>query len=506
MPTSKEEENKKNEKIKKKNREKYGNDWYGFGIQVIRNLIYTILFGLIGANFIFYYKVLDLDTEEEDDDKVGDDKNGNALNKKEDKYFPVKTSYYNKDFFEKNIHMEDNNSVDDEDDNNVENNFVEIIDNKEKNNLPSVSKENILNDKNKCNEKKCENKICDEIGKDYKSLTKEELKKILVVSHEDKQKKPECKEIANNIFKEVENIYNKDKKADAIEEPLPQNENSGKNIEIKNDNVQNVNDVLIDDNVKKIQLGGEVEGKGGEVKSEEKNGGKGYKCGETKSRDSVSVKESKAGFPYNLFNYKESNDCVDGACDMPFSSWWKNVFSYSIFKANKGIRNYTRSWFKNDKTQKYSILESDTSFYLMSIFYFIIGLFFSFFSGLIYLATSLFLDKNKATSRKGFFMDWTPVIWVIFNFLLFGIMCGIMFIFTTINVFQYIINFTIKPLMNDSDDIKNILKCNVHTLILFFCLLTINTSSDYLDDNSTSVMTFVTGLYFIRTIIIYLKG
>jgi TRAP-type C4-dicarboxylate transport system permease small subunit len=103
-------------------------------------------------------------------------------------------------------------------------------------------------------------------------------------------------------------------------------------------------------------------------------------------------------------------------------------------------------------------------------------------------------------------MDWTPTLWIIFNFLLFGLVFGIMSIFTIVTIIQYIVNFTIKPLMNDPDDIKNILKCNVHTLILFFCLLTIYTSSEYLDDTSTIVMSVVTVLYFIRTVIIYFQG
>jgi hypothetical protein len=81
-----------------------------------------------------------------------------------------------------------------------------------------------------------------------------------------------------------------------------------------------------------------------------------------------------------------------------------------------------------------------------------------------------------------------------------------MFVFSIITVIQYIINFTIKPIMNDQDDIKEILKCNVHTLILFFCLITVSSSGDYLDDISTLVMSLVTGLYFIRTAIIYLQG
>jgi hypothetical protein len=220
------------------------------------------------------------------------------------------------------------------------------------------------------------------------------------------------------------------------------------------------------------------------------------------SNDDKTPKDAKPDFPYNLFT--KLNDCDGDVCKSSFSTWWKNIFSYSIFKANQFIRRETRKRFKNDG--KYSILTSDTSFYLLFVFYFIGGLILSSFSGFIYLINALSIEPIEVKNISGIFGNWNPYWWILFNFFLFGIIFIIMFVFSIITVIQYIINFTIKPIMNDQDDIKEILKCNVHTLILFFCLITVSSSSDYLDDISTLVMSLVTGLYFIRTAIIYLQG
>jgi hypothetical protein len=538
MSTSKEQEDeeRKNRKIKSRNREKYGNDWYGFGIQIIKNLIYTLLFGLMGANFIFYYKVLNFETDE-------DNNEDNNEEKKEDNYFPVKTSFYNNDFGkdmsvsiakEKEEEDEANGENGEEDSDEMYRGWAAELDMEEAERQrlednegdESNADQSQVSDKNKekkqpevkeeeANEsqlKKKEKDVVDEEEKKEPSVNNlnQENDDQKILNEIEKELKPQIptKIKLQSKIKDLQNLQNNvtvlGKKIVNLQDPrnlMPkdQKEEQLKELNSKRDSAR---EQLVKAQTELKQLS--------ELSLKRKSGGgeKEYKCGkdEIPTEDDKPSKESKADFPYNLFNYKELEDCGENTCDIPFSSWWKNMFSYSIYNTNKVIRKYTRSWFNSDGNKKYSILESDTSFYLMSVFYFIAGLIFSCFSGVIYLATTLLLDKNKATTKQGFFMDWTPTLWIIFNFLLFGLVFGIMSIFTIVTIIQYIVNFTIKPLMNDPDDIKNILKCNVHTLILFFCLLTIYTSSEYLDDTSTIVMSVVTVLYFIRTVIIYFQG
>lgn len=544
MSTSKkkEEEEKKNKMMKKKEREKNGNDWYGFGIQVIRNLIYTILFGLIGANFIFYYKVLNFETYDEKNDEEEVDPY-----RMEDKYFPIKTSDYNKDFFESKINGVDPEPVVDEDedyaeddseeyeDANIEENNTNDQDKGEENKNENGANENGANEnsanengateESKSEESKNEGNVknevniregiekrdSDDINKNNSKYSNLDVENKENIKKDDGQGNKKLLKDIDNSDSEKFNVHNENEDSKGI------NEEAMKSKDMRSDGTQS-KDIQSEEQKKKnlesarnnipILTKSEV----GKKRVPEKDilglkrGGVEYKCGSNKAdtSDDKTNKSSGPVFPYNLFNYKELESCTENSCKIPFSSWWKNNLAYSVFKTNRTMRNFIRSWFKNDK--KFGILQSDTSFYLLCIIYFIIGLAFSFFSGIIYLATTLFLDRNKATTKKGDWIELGSGSWVIFNFLLFGIMFAIITIFAFVNIFQYVINFTIKPLMNDPEDIKNILKCNVHTLILFFCYLTINSSSEYLDDTSTSVMTFVTILYFIRTVIIYLRG
>ena len=363
-----------------------GNDWYGFGIQIIKNLIYTLIFGLMGANFIFYYKVLDFD----------DDENSSNGNKKEDKYFPIKRMFYNKDFLIEEKGGSGEGDV----------------------NATGVGEQ--------------------EEVKGEQNITKEEQKELddFSLEHQDTEKN------------------NQDRTPTRV-------------------------------------------------------GGKDYKC-ENKGRsvkDTKVEEDDKPSFPYNLYTKPQEKCSDENVCEkMKFTTWWKNVFSYSIFKTNQSIRKFTRDRFKNKG--EYSMLTSDTSFYLLFVFYFMGGLMFSSCSGFIYLFTVLLgIDSTEIESISGTIWGvWDTKWWLLFNLLCFGIIFTIMFVFGIVTVIQYIINFTIKPIMHDQADIKEILKCNVHTLILFFCLLTVSSSSEYLDDVSAMVMSVVTGLYFIRTAIIYVKG
>ena len=249
--------------------------------------------------------------------------------------------------------------------------------------------------------------------------------------------------------------------------------------------------------------------------SEKNQKNKKYKCNDNGKNKDKPTEDSKPDFPYNLYT-KPPQNCNTDTCKTTFLTWWQNMFAYSVFNTNKWIRLNTRKIFKNPG--KYSIIESDTAFYLLFVFYFIGGLICSSFSGIIYLIMTLFIEPDKVKYESGIIayfipqsspsplFDWSPFWWVLFNiFPFFWIIFIIMILFTIFTITQYIFNFTIKPLMNNPDDIKEILKCNVHTLILFFCGLTIFSSSQYLDDVSTIVMSVVTLLYLIRTTVLYIK-
>jgi hypothetical protein len=409
MSTSKEQEDeeRKNRKIKSRNREKYGNDWYGFGIQIIKNLIYTLLFGLMGANFIFYYKVLNFETDE-------DNNEDNNEEKKEDNYFPVKTSFYNNDFGkdmsvsiakEKEEEDEANGENGEEDSDEMYRGWAAELDMEEAERQrlednegdESNADQSQVSDKNKekkqpevkeeeANEsqlKKKEKDVVDEEEKKEPSVNNlnQENDDQKILNEIEKELKPQIptKIKLQSKIKDLQNLQNNvtvlGKKIVNLQDPrnlMPkdQKEEQLKELNSKRDSAR---EQLVKAQTELKQLS--------ELSLKRKSGGgeKEYKCGkdEIPTEDDKPSKESKADFPYNLFNYKELEDCGENTCDIPFSSWWKNMFSYSIYNTNKVIRKYTRSWFNSDGNKKYSILESDTSFYLMSVFYFISGLIFS---------------------------------------------------------------------------------------------------------------------------------
>ena len=521
MSTSKkkEEEDKKNKKLKKINREKDGNDWYGFGIQIIKNLIYTFLFGLMGANFIFYYKVLDFNN----DDDTEKEEDGNDKKRREDNYFPVKTSLYNEDFkkikedvvpHEHNVNEVDSNDDNDDNDTNDSNddnskvsdddkiinqNGIALVDDKDKPVVATSIKDNdeYKDDKSELlspNDKQSD--IDNPVDNEHKDEGLNDKDDSSLENKNDKNDKNASGDIV--IIKD---------KSEATPEP---------SSETLNNNFKEMKQKLDDEKTKDERTKRKLTMEGNRISPEGdilglKTGGNEYKCGKKeKTSDDKREKKHKPDFPYNLFNYEEyRKKCKDNnICDKSFGSWWKNMFSYSIYKTNKSIRETTRGIFKHDG-ENYSIIESDTSFYLLFIFYFIAGLIYSCFSWFIYLSTTMLGLGECMTVNRGedyWVSSWGPGLWVFFNAIMFGLIFIIMGVFTIVTIIQYIFNFTIKPLMNDPDDIKNILKCNVHTLILFFCLLTISNSSDYIDDTSIIVMSVVTGLYFIRTVILYLQG
>jgi hypothetical protein len=538
---------------------KTGNDWYGFGVQLIKNLIYTLIFGLMGANFIFYYKTLDFDLDETD--KGGDDK--------QDKYFPIKTSFYNKDFIREDVGSSEysvnsaegdaNLTQDDGADSTAMDTVAESSDSPIKESSDIHSEDVIPSEDVKCIDissntigDRIDSRIscCEAYPAKIKAEPEESARKSLIkeaslACHPDKIQhlKPVDKSVPdeqkferlNESIKEINAArdYDSSKKSDSAE--------AAEKGRLTTMQTGGVEDSLVETQPvpspkeqvpeQKEQVRSSPPEQAPAIitagQSEEKNGKKeGYKCNKKGKNKDKSSEEVKPDFPYNLF---VKQTCAEEACDTPFLTWWKNIFSYSIFKTNQANRSYTRSFFKN--RDDYSILTTDTSFYLLFVFYFIGGLIYSCLSGLIYLANALMIDsrdvKNtlgitnllpswvddliyggsvKGESKTSVFCDWSPVWWIIFNVFCFGIIFIIMTVFTIITIIQYIINFTIKPLMNDQADIKEILKCNVHTLILFFCLLTVSSSSEYLDDISTIVMAVVTGLYFIRTAIIYVQG
>jgi hypothetical protein len=551
---------------------KTGNDWYGFGVQLIKNLIYTLIFGLMGANFIFYYKTLDFDLDETD--KGGDDK--------QDKYFPIKTSFYNKDFIREDVGSSEVSVNSDEGDANLtqddgaDSTAMDTVAESSDSPIKESKSEDVMkpDDKSVPDEQKVvrlnesikeidasrdseSSKKSDSAGADEKVIptttqsggVEESLVEPQTVPSTKEQEPAKIAEQKEQVIEQKEQVIEQKEQSPEQKEQSPEQkeqspeqkeqspEQKEQSPEQKEQSPEQKEQVIEQKEqvIEQKEQSPEQKEQSPEQapaiitagKSEEKNGKKeGYKCNKKGKNKDKSSEEVKPDFPYNLF---VKQTCAEEACDTPFLTWWKNIFSYSIFKTNQANRSYTRSFFKN--RDDYSILTTDTSFYLLFVFYFIGGLIYSCLSGLIYLANALMIDSRDVKNTLGItnllpswvddllyegsvnngqknsvFGDWSPVWWIIFNVFCFGIIFIIMTVFTIITIIQYIINFTIKPLMNDQADIKEILKCNVHTLILFFCLLTVSSSSEYLDDISTIVMAVVTGLYFIRTAIIYVQG
>ena len=82
VSSKKEDKNKKEEK--KPNTE---NDWEGFGYACIYNLIITLVYGLIGANFIFYVALKTVDRTNL--------KKKNGQPQKLNEYFRIDNEHYN---------------------------------------------------------------------------------------------------------------------------------------------------------------------------------------------------------------------------------------------------------------------------------------------------------------------------------------------------------------------------------------------------------------------------
>jgi hypothetical protein len=204
---------------------------------------------------------------------------------------------------------------------------------------------------------------------------------------------------------------------------------------------------------------------------------------------------------FNLFDFKKSGNWPYNLRDpnvnsinyiQKFLNWILETI-YGAYSINRG---FLQSWLSIFSKKNPGFISNDTFIMLiiapLTLIAAPLALGFGFFSSLF---SSFFIGytKNNNDMSKG---GW---IWAFI-----GLFLGYTWILTSsisiLQFIQYILLFTLLPLLKNFSKIKNILHCNSTTLGLLFGALVCSSAFTHLDDITSIVMTVVYILMTIKTL------